>query len=817
MKQTCILVLGMHRSGTSALTGVLQYLDIDLGSKLLGPLKENEKGFFENAYLMRFDDKLLRKINSSWDDIFFDYDEKEQLIDQSDKEELKNILKQEFGNSSLFAIKDPRICYLFPLYEKALNELDIDMKIVLPYRNPLEVAESLEKRNGFSVEKSVALWLNYFLYAEFYSRKYERFFLKFDELINHTEKSIKALSEALQIDIFERYNRHKNDVNNFLEADLKHNNIYGFNLPKGLRVTLKEIAVLYDENLNDVKQEKFDALKYSNDEYRTFYSNISKVNEELKILKDESHDLKEKNQILQEANYRLEQIDLALKNELSQIKNSRAWKFAILLRKIKQNIFGETKLLYSFIDMAKVLNISNFKKLLHHLKEGNFSLIKEKLFYTIDATSNKSLKLDIVTTKNYKNIFIPFSKNPIVTIVVPVYNQWHYTYNCIGAIVRNSGLVPYEIIVADDVSTDETVNIDKYIKNIKHIRNEKNLGFLLNCNNAAKYVNGKYILFLNNDTQVQPHWLSSLVELIESDDKIGMVGSKLVYPDGRLQEAGGIVWNDASGWNYGKFDDPTKSEYNYVKEVDYISGASIMIKKTLWNEIGGFDERYVPAYYEDADLAFEVRKHCYKVMFQPKSVVVHFEGISNGTDVQSGIKKHQVENKEKFFNKWKATLKQHFKNGTNVFIARDRSMAKPHILFIDHYIPHYDQDAGSKATFQYLQMFVDSGMNVHFIGDNFYQYPDKPYFDTLTQSKMEVLHGVWYLKNWKKWLSENGRYFDYIILSRPHIAVKYIDFIKEVTNSRIIYFPVDLHYLREKRESEIKHSKKTLDDSGYMK
>ena len=126
-------------------------------------------------------------------------------------------------------------------------------------------------------------------------------------------------------------------------------------------------------------------------------------------------------------------------------------------------------------------------------------------------------------------------------------------------------------------------------------------------------------MFLNNDTQVQPDWLSSLVDLIESDETIGMVGSKLVYPDGRLQEAGGIIWNNASGWNYGHLDDPMKPEYNYVKEVDYISGASLMIRKSLWESIGGFDERYVPAYYEDADLAFEVRKHGYKVVYQPKS------------------------------------------------------------------------------------------------------------------------------------------------------------------------------------------------------
>lgn len=192
---------------------------------------------------------------------------------------------------------------------------------------------------------------------------------------------------------------------------------------------------------------------------------------------------------------------------------------------------------------------------------------------------------------------------PMVSIVIPCYNQVHYTYACLQSILEFTKDVTYEVIIADDVSTDATAELSRYAEGLVICRNETNQGFLRNCNQAAKAARGKYIMFLNNDTKVTEGWLSSLVNLIESDSTIGMVGSKLVYPDGRLQEAGGIIWSDGSGWNYGRLDDPDKAEYNYVKDVDYISGAAILLSTALWKQIGGFDQRFAPAYCEDSDLA----------------------------------------------------------------------------------------------------------------------------------------------------------------------------------------------------------------------
>lgn len=409
---------------------------------------------------------------------------------------------------------------------------------------------------------------------------------------------------------------------------------------------------------------------------------------------------------------------------------------------------------------------------------------------------------------------------PRVSIVLPVYNQIAYTYACVRSILEHTDFAetPYEVILADDVSKDATAIIERYIEGLVISRNTENQGFLKNCNQAAKKVAGDYIFFLNNDTKVTDGWLSSLLELMDKDEQIGMAGSKLIYPDGRLQEAGGIIWSDASGWNYGRLDDPEKPQYNYVKDVDYISGAAIMIRRALWEEIGGFDERFAPAYCEDSDLAFEVRKHGKRVVYQPKSVVIHFEGISNGTDVNgTGLKKYQLVNQEKFKEKWKTELKKQSKNtgDPNPFSARDRSQAKPCVLFVDHYVPTWDKDAGSKTTFQYIKMLLKKGYNVKFLGDNFLH--EEPYSTELLQMGVEILYGEQMQSGIWEWLKENQEFIDIAYLNRPHIAMKYIDFIRENTNIKCIYYGHDLHFLRLLREYELSGDIRKKRESDYWK
>src|SRR5262249_18375351 len=145
----------------------------------------------------------------------------------------------------------------------------------------------------------------------------------------------------------------------------------------------------------------------------------------------------------------------------------------------------------------------------------------------------------------------------------------------------------------------------------------------------------------NNDTTVTEGWLDALIGTFQTIPNTGLAGAKLIYPDGRLQEAGGIIWRDASGWNYGNGDDPDHPRFNFVREVDYCSGACIIVPRGLFDELGGFDSCYAPAYYEDTDLAFKIREAGRKVIYQPMARIIHHEGLTSGKSVNSGVKAHQ--------------------------------------------------------------------------------------------------------------------------------------------------------------------------------
>ncbi|HKX57644.1 MAG TPA: glycosyltransferase, partial [Xanthomonadales bacterium] len=254
---------------------------------------------------------------------------------------------------------------------------------------------------------------------------------------------------------------------------------------------------------------------------------------------------------------------------------------------------------------------------------------------------------------------LPHSAQPLVSIIIPVFNKWAYTAACLRSLASSNNLPALEVILLDDHSRDETAELAQQVNGLRYLRNSKNLGFVGSCNRGLEVARGEYTVLLNNDTQVLDGWLDALLETFEKFPDTGLAGAQLLYPDGSLQEAGGIIFNDGSGWNYGKHDDADKPEYHCVREVDYCSGACIMLRTAVFRELNGFDARYAPAYYEDTDLAFRVREAGLKVRYQPAARIIHFEGITSGTDLNSGAKRYQQVNRGKFLQRWEAVLKDY--------------------------------------------------------------------------------------------------------------------------------------------------------------
>lgn len=485
------------------------------------------------------------------------------------------------------------------------------------------------------------------------------------------------------------------------------------------------------------------------------------------------------------------------KSQLDAMLGSRSWRVTKPLRTFTTWVRHKRNAIKFRFNQLKGIP----KRVNNSLKTRGFKETAKIATNKLKKPNTKPQPIEVHEIKEtYAPISIASSTTPKVSVIIPVYNQYKHTYHCLESLARLQDSTTFEVIVVNDCSTDNTAEQLQKITGITAHTQAKNGGFIESCNSGANLAKGEYLLFLNNDTEVLPRWLDSLLETFESYSDAGLVGSQLIYPDGRLQEAGGIVFADASGWNYGRFDAPDHPEYQHVREVSYCSGASIMIKRDLFNQLGQFDQRYKPAYYEDTDLAFAVRKEGLKVYYQPASKIIHFEGISSGTDLSSGTKKYQVINQQKFLEKWQDKLKKQPKPGTDIEVACFQNNPR-RVLIMDACTPTPDQDSGSLRMLNLMQIFNELGYQVSFIPENMAHF--EQYTSNLQQLGVECVYAPKY-NTPIDYLKSKGKLFDLVILSRYYVAKPVISAVHSYcVNAKIWFDTVDLHYLREQRMAEV--------------
>ncbi len=406
------------------------------------------------------------------------------------------------------------------------------------------------------------------------------------------------------------------------------------------------------------------------------------------------------------------------------------------------------------------------------------------------------LALGFEKNKRFPPLAFPRHDAPAVSIIIPVHNKFPVTYHCLAALLFAYNETSFEVILVDDGSTDQTRDIGNLIAGIKYLRNPVPKGFVDACNAGAAEAIGQYIAFLNNDTEPTVDWLDELLYVIRHFDDVGLVGSKLIYADGRLQEAGGIVWKTGDPWNYGRGGNAQDPRYNYTRQVDYLSGAAILLPRSVWQAVGGFSETFRPAYFEDTDLAFKVRACGYKTVYAPGSVVYHFEGLSSGTDTSTGMKQYQEINRPKFKARWIQSCRDKGEIGQAVELNKDRGVFY-RALVIDYQMPRPDRDAGSYAAIQEMRLLQALGFKVSFVADNLAYLGE--YNDRLQRMGIEVIHAP-FVASITPLLEQRGKEFDLVYITRYYVAKNHLQAVRQFApQAKILFCNADLHFLREMR------------------
>src|SRR6058998_2521244 len=391
------------------------------------------------------------------------------------------------------------------------------------------------------------------------------------------------------------------------------------------------------------------------------------------------------------------------------------------------------------------------------LPEGEgVSPVKELLTTAYRASLHNFLSAEIP-------LRLPRSDNPEISIVLVLFNRAELTLQCLRSIAEH-GFERLEVIIIDNASTDETGKLLDLVYGATIIRNTENHHFVLAVNQAAREARGEFVLLLNNDAQLLPGALRSALKTIRPDSRIGAVGGRLVMLDWSLQEAGSIVWRDGSCLGYGRGDDPFAPMYMFRRDVDYCSAAFLLTPRAAWQRLGGFDEAFQPAYYEDSDYCARLWERGLRVVYDPQATILHYEfgasNMPNAIDLQ-------IAHQKLFESRHQKWLSNHQTPDPDAILpARMKKDENQRLLFIEDRVPHPWLGSGFPRARSILLSLVTQGFFVTFYPlTQFAESWDCVYSDMPDEVEFMAGYGPPLLESFLRY---RHSYYQTIFISRPH-------------------------------------------------
>jgi GT2 family glycosyltransferase/SAM-dependent methyltransferase len=364
-----------------------------------------------------------------------------------------------------------------------------------------------------------------------------------------------------------------------------------------------------------------------------------------------------------------------------------------------------------------------------------------------------------------ERLVVPAYEHPEVSVVVVLWNHAHLTLRCVRALL-GQGSASLEIVLLDNASGDETAELLARIDGARVLRSDTNEGFLIGCNKAVAASRGRVVLLLNSDAFVRPGALGAALAALDASPDIGAVGGKLILPSGRLQEAGSIVWSDASTHGYGRGLPPEAGEAMFRRDVDYCSGAFLMTPRALWDQLGGFDELFIPAYYEEADYCMRLRDLGYRVVYEPTAEVDHYEFGSEERHGDAVIASRR--NRKLFRSRHSTALRQrHLPPAqANMLIARQSARTGlGRLLIIDNELPLTALGSGYPRMRRLLAEAGSLGWSVTFFP---LHRPHINWREARAEISWEIeVAAEWGASALGSFLAERQGYYDAILVSRP--------------------------------------------------